>query len=94
MKSLHEESLEYAQYSEEIADRIAKAYRAGANSEWARSQKIKAMIEVLEAHIEHPTKPGYKRHDILDEIKSLKTQLNRLENVLKALPRNDTGSRS
>jgi ppGpp synthetase/RelA/SpoT-type nucleotidyltranferase len=25
----------------------------------------------LKQHIEHPTKPGYKRHDILEKIKEL-----------------------
>jgi len=30
------------------------------------------VIEELEKHIEHPTKPGYKRHDIVNRIKELK----------------------
>ncbi len=29
------------------------------------------VIQVLNKHIEHPTKPGYKRHDILDKIKEI-----------------------
>lgn len=30
------------------------------------------VIEELEKHIEHPTKPGYKRQDIVKRIKELK----------------------
>jgi hypothetical protein len=33
---------------------------------------LESQIELLETCIEHPTKPGYKRHDILDKIKQLK----------------------
>jgi len=40
-----------------------------------RRAKIEAKIEELKKHIEHPTKPGYRRHDIMDKIKELKTQL-------------------
>lgn len=29
-------------------------------------------IQELEKHIEHPSKPGYRRHDILDKIKQYK----------------------
>jgi hypothetical protein len=36
---------------------------------------INFAIEQLTLHIEHPTKPGYKRHDILDAIKELKKSL-------------------
>jgi len=32
-------------------------------------------IKILESHIEHPTKPGYKRHDILLRIEELKKEL-------------------
>jgi len=32
-------------------------------------------IEELKKHIEHPTKPGYKRHDILNKIKQLENEL-------------------
>ena len=43
------------------------------------SQYVQAMIEFaklhviaeLKKHIEHPTKPGYKRHDILQRSKEL-----------------------
>lgn len=34
-----------------------------------------SIIEELEKHIEHPTKPGYKRQDILNRIKELKSKL-------------------
>ena len=36
---------------------------------------IKGQIEILQEHIEHPTKPGYRRHDILNKIKELKSKL-------------------
>jgi hypothetical protein len=29
------------------------------------------VIEELKSHVEHPTKPGYKRHDIVKRIKEL-----------------------
>jgi len=32
---------------------------------------IQAQIDILKEHIEHPNKPGYKRHDILEKIKEL-----------------------
>lgn len=47
MKTLEQEAEYYAQYSEEIADRIARAYRAGANSKWVQAEKIKAQIELM-----------------------------------------------
>jgi Mn-dependent DtxR family transcriptional regulator len=31
-------------------------------------------IDLLKEFIEHPTKPGYKRHDILDRIKKLENK--------------------
>lgn len=40
-----------------------------------RRAKIEAKIEELEKHVEHPRKPGYRRHDIIDKIKELKSQL-------------------
>lgn len=52
---------------------------AGANSKYVQREKIKAQIEVLTLHTEHPTKPGYKRHDILNKIKELQQQLKELE---------------
>ena len=36
---------------------------------------IKDKIEMLEQLIEHPNKPGYKRSDVLEEIKKLKSFL-------------------
>lgn len=57
--------------------------KTGANGKWVQAEKIKAQIEILELHIEHPTKPGYKRHDVLDRIKSLKVQLKQLEDETK-----------
>lgn len=32
---------------------------------------IQSQIDLLKEFIEHPTKPGYKRHDVLDRIKKL-----------------------
>lgn len=40
---------------------------------------IKAQIDILSKHTEHPKKPGYRRHDVLDSIKELKQQLKQLE---------------
>ena len=37
---------------------------------------IKSQIDILQKHIEHPTKPGYKRHDIVDKIIELTELLN------------------
>ena len=36
---------------------------------------IKDKIEMLERLVEYPTKPGYKRSDVIDEIKKLKLEL-------------------
>lgn len=33
-----------------------------------------SQIELLKEFIEQPTKPGYKRHDILDRIKKLENK--------------------
>ena len=33
---------------------------------------LQSQIDLLMEVIEHPTKPGYKRHDVLDKIKNLK----------------------
>ena len=35
---------------------------------------IQSQIDLLKEFIEHPTKPGYKRHDVLDRIKKLEKQ--------------------
>jgi hypothetical protein len=40
--------------------------------------KLEFAISQLEQHIVHPMKPGYRRHDILDKIKELKSQLESL----------------
>lgn len=37
--------------------------------------KLEFAIEQLEQHIVHPMKPGYRRHDVMDKIKELKSQL-------------------
>lgn len=37
-----------------------------------KEEICKLLIKELEKHIEHPTKPGYKRHDILKRIEELK----------------------
>lgn len=39
------------------------------------ADKIRAQIEILSQHIEHPTKPGYKRRDILEKIKQLEKKI-------------------
>lgn len=38
--------------------------------------KIQFAIEQLKEHIEHPKRPGYRRHDILEKIKLLENRLN------------------
>jgi len=38
---------------------------------------IQKQIEILEEHIEHPMKPGYKRSDVVSKIKMLKKQLDK-----------------
>ena len=35
-------------------------------------------LKLLNNHIEHPQRPGYKRKDIIDSIKNLKPQLREL----------------
>jgi hypothetical protein len=40
--------------------------------------KLEFAIEQLEQHIVHPMKPGYRRHDVMDKIKELKSQLESL----------------
>lgn len=84
MKTLEQEAEEYAEKENagqkgQFFDFAKLDFIAGANSKWVQAEKIKAQIEVLELHIEHPTKPGYKRHDVLDRIKLLKVQLKQLE---------------
>jgi len=39
------------------------------------ASKIAYAIKILEQHIEHPNKPGYRRHDIMEKIKELKKML-------------------
>lgn len=87
MKTLEEEAREYAK--ELVEARVIKDYQSGwmesvylyitRNSKWVQAEKIRAQIEVLESHIEHPRKPGYKRHDVIDTIKELNKQLKELE---------------
>ena len=40
---------------------------------------LRDTISLLESVVEHPTKSGYKRHDVLDKIKKLKQELKTLE---------------
>ena len=82
MKNLEQEAEEYAKTLVGIDVHAKKDFIAGAHSKWVQCQKIKAQIEVLELHIEHPTKPGYKRHDVLHRIKLLKVQLKQLEDEI------------
>ena len=60
---------------------IAGATSNAAKEYWYEQfekQKLEFAIEHFKKHIEHPTKPGYKRNDILDKIKKLEQQLNNL----------------
>ncbi len=92
MKTLEQEAEEHFPLLDTTIDRTGeikeenlqilghrRSFIAGANSNYVQAEKIKAQIEVLELHIEHPTKPGYKRHDVLDRIKLLKVQLKQLD---------------
>lgn len=36
---------------------------------------LQKQIEILDKHIEHPMKPGYRRTDVLASIKRLKKEL-------------------
>ena len=40
---------------------------------------LQSQIELLKEVIEHPMKPGYRRHDVLDKIKILEKQLIKLK---------------
>lgn len=42
-----------------------------------RNSLIQFEIDILSKYIEHPTKPGYKRSDIVDKIKDLNNQIKR-----------------
>lgn len=39
---------------------------------------LQSQIDLLKEVIEHPMKPGYRRHDVLDKIKKLEKQLTKL----------------
>ena len=85
MKTLKKEAEEYSEFgntNSKWQPIVQNAFIAGAKSKWVEVERIKAQIEVLELHIEHPTKPGYKRHDVLDRIKLLKVQLKQLEDEI------------
>lgn len=85
MKTIEEEAEQHWDMTymmakdESIKPYVVNDFIAGANSKWVQAQKIKAQIEILESHIEHPRKTGYKRHDIIDTIKKLNKQLKELE---------------
>ena len=40
---------------------------------------LQSQIDLLKEFIEHPMKPGYKRHDVLNKIKELEKQLTKYE---------------
>lgn len=52
-----------------------EGFIAGANSKSVEQRIIQAQIKILEQHIEHLNKPGYKRSDVLNSIKQLKQKL-------------------
>lgn len=41
----------------------------------AQNYMRNCLIDELKKHIEHPTKPGYKRSDIINRIKELETSI-------------------
>jgi len=45
----------------------------GVVCEFAKEYAKLVSINELEKHVEHPTKPGYKRQDIVKRIKELKS---------------------
>jgi hypothetical protein len=53
--------------------------------EW--STTLLAMLdfgtELLKEHIEHPTKPGYRRSDVISRIKDLESKIKDLESKIK-----------
>ena len=55
-------------------DEMKEAEIAIENARFDKSVTL-ILIKELEKHIEHPRKPGYKRHDILDRIDELKESL-------------------
>jgi hypothetical protein len=57
----------------------ANIFIAGHNSKATEAKILQAQIDVLKSHVEHPTKPGYKRYDILDKIKKLEKELKQLK---------------
>ena len=40
-----------------------------------RKIHLQDQIDLLKEFVEHPTKPGYRRHDVLKKINLIKTQL-------------------
>lgn len=40
---------------------------------------LKSQIRILKSCVEHPTKPGYQRHDILKKINELEKELNEIK---------------
>ena len=42
---------------------------------------LQSQIDLLGTVIEHPNKPNYKRHDVIDKIKQLKKQLYKKQQI-------------
>jgi hypothetical protein len=73
--------------AEEILEKNVNDHRIASKTDPTNIKRIKeevfyksmnefakiSIIEELKKHIEHPTKPGYKRQDIIDRIKELES---------------------
>jgi seryl-tRNA synthetase len=85
MINLYEEAKEYKEentnksgFEPEWNDLIP-AFIGGVRSKFVKQEMLQAQIYILEQHIEHPTKPGYKRNDVLNSIKNLKQELKQFQ---------------
>lgn len=70
--------LEAEKYAQEWGWETRTDFIAGATSKYVEKQKLEFAIEQLKSHIEHPTKPGYRRHDILNKIAELEQKIKKL----------------
>jgi flagellar biosynthesis chaperone FliJ len=83
---LNKEAEQYAKSiskNQTYREYLEESFKAGVHSKYAQAKIIQGQIDVLRQHIEHPTKPGYRRHDVLNSIKKLEQQLKQLENEVQ-----------
>jgi hypothetical protein len=65
-------------WTEDDSDIVKAFVNFVEESKYVQAKILQAQIDVLNNHIEHPTKPGYKRYDVLNSIKKLEQQLKQL----------------